>query len=174
MASVFAAIGTAVTTAGASLGIGAGAGAAAGGLTGLSQALSIGSVLASIGQGVATSKRLKREAGFARIEASEEIRAGASRAADLAREYASLRSEQTVIQLANGLDIGVGTPVSIARATERHARRNLSVTRENARNRSRMARLRSRGLLAESRAALAGGFVRAGQIGADAFALTGD
>ena len=172
MATIIGAIGSAVVSAKAALGLGAAAGAA-GGLSGLSTALSIGGALASISQGAAKSRRLKQEASFAEVEATEETRAGATKAANLAREYADLRSEQTVIQLANGLNIGVGTPVSIANATQRQADRNTSITRENAQNRSKMARLRSRGLLSEARGALSGSFVNAGQIGAQALQLTG-
>jgi hypothetical protein len=197
MSSVFIAIGTALASAGAAMGLGAAAtGAAAAGAatatgvgaagaatagaaaTGaatvtLSQVLSAGSALAAIGQGFAANAQAKTQAAFARAEATQEEAAGAARTRDLAKEYAELRGEQTVIQLANGLDIGVGTPVNIADATRRQADRNVSVTRENTRNRSRMARLRSRGLLSEGKASLAAGFGKAAGIGADSFQLTG-
>ncbi|MCK5644964.1 MAG: hypothetical protein KAJ19_29460, partial [Gammaproteobacteria bacterium] len=146
MATVIAAIGTAAASAGTA--------AAAAGITasGLSTAFSIGSALASIGSGIAASNQKKTEAAWARTEGEQELEKGAEQARDLSREYAALRSEQDVIQLANGLDIGVGTPVNIAKSTQRIAQQNLSKTRENARNRYRMSRLRSRGLMAEGRA----------------------
>lgn len=188
MATVFAAIGagvsaasTAVTglfTAGGAAAAGAttaaaGAATAGSAITTLSQVLSAGSALAAIGQGFAANAQAKTQAAFANAEAMQEEAAGAGRARDLAKEYAELRSEQAVIQLGNGLDIGVGTPVNVAEATKKNAERNLSVTRENTRNRARMSRLRGRGLLQDGRAALLGGFGRAAGIGLDAYKLTG-
>jgi hypothetical protein len=139
----------------------------------ISTVLSAGSALAAIGQGFAANNQAKTQAAFAETEAAQNEAAGAQQASDLAREYAALRSEQSVIQLANGLDIGVGTPVNVAEATSRQADRNLSVTRENTRNRSRMSRMRGRGLLSEGKAALVGGFGRSAAIGLDAMQLTG-
>tara|TARA_R110000796_G_scaffold252630_1_gene389122 strand:- start:8926 stop:9489 length:564 start_codon:yes stop_codon:yes gene_type:complete len=187
MSTVFAAIGASLAAAGigtaAAAGTAAATTAAAAATTGvlgtglsistISTVLSAGSALAAIGQGFAANNQAKTQAAFAKMEASQNEAAGAQQASDLAREYAALRSEQSVIQLANGLDIGVGTPVNVAEATSRQADRNLSVTRENTRNRSRMSRLRGRGLLSEGKAALVGGFGRAGAIGLDAFQLTG-
>ena len=184
MATVFAAIGAGVSAASASVaGLFTAGGTAAAGATGaaaagssvatISQVLSAGSALAAIGQGFAANAQAKTEAAFARAEAVQEEAAGAARARDLAREYAELRSEQSVIQLGNGLNIGVGTPVNVAEATRNQAERNLSVTRENTRNRARMARLRGRGLLSEGRASLLGGFGKAAGIGLDAYQLTG-
>lgn len=175
MATVFTAVGAAVAKgAAAAKGLFAGASAAGAagagtGVLGISQALSAGSALAAIGQGVAASARARTQAEFAKAQAAQEKAQGASEARDFAREYRELISEQRVVQLANGLDIGVGTPVNIAESTKRQAERNLSMTRENARNRSAIARLRGRGLMAEGRASLIGGLGRAGQIGARAF-----
>lgn len=182
MATVFTAIGTAVSSAGASVGAmfagagpaaGAGAAAAGSGVVTLSQVLSAGSALAAIGQGVAASRAAKDQAAFARSQAIQEEAQGAARARDLAREYAELTGEQKVIQLANGLDIGVGTPVNVAESTRRLAERNLDVTRQNADNRAAMSRLRARGLMSEARSSMLRGFGRAAQIGVDAYQLTG-
>lgn len=181
MATVFAAIGAGVSSAASAVGGLFGTGASAASATGaagattttLSQVLSAGSALAAIGQGFAAKSNADTQAAFAETEAAQEKAAGAGRARDLAREHAELRSEQSVIQLANGLDIGVGTPVNVADATKRQAERNLSVTRENTRNRSRMARLRGRGLMSEGRSSLLGGFGKAAGIGLEAAQLTG-
>lgn len=187
MATVFMAIGTAVSSAAASVGTmfagaGAASGAAAAGATAatassgvvtLSQVLSAGSALAAIGQGVAASRAAKDQAAFARAQGLQEQAQGAAQARDLAREYAELTGEQKVIQLANGLDIGVGTPVNVAESTKRLAERNLDVTRSNADNRAAMSRLRARGLMSEARSSMLGGFGRAAQIGVDAYQLTG-
>lgn len=189
MATVIGAIGAAVTSAATSVGsmFGLGAGAAAGagasagaataasgaGMLTLSKVFSAGSALAAIGQGIAANRQAKTQAEFAEAEALQEEAAGASRARDLAREYAELRGEQQVIQLANGLDIGVGTPVSIEESTSRLAERNLSTTRSNARNRASIARLRKRSLLSEGRASLLGGYGKAAQIGMQSYQLTG-
>ncbi len=180
MATVFAAIGTAVATAAPSVAtffrVGsralAGAGAGSGVVT-LSQVLSAGSALAAIGQGVAAKNQARAEAAFAKAQAVQEEAQGAARARDLAREYAALTGEQKVIQLANGLDIGVGTPVNVAESTQRLAQRNLDVTRQTASNRAAMSRLRARGLMSEGRASMLRGFGRAAQIGVDAYQLTG-
>lgn len=163
MSSVIMAIGSS---------IGAGA-AAAGTASTLSTVFSIGSALASIGQGFAANKKAKTAAAWARTEGEQELEKGAEQARDLSREYAALRSEQDVIQLSNGLDIGVGTPVNIAAATQKQATRNLATTRKTARQRNQMARVRSRGLLSEGRAALLGGFGQALDTGLDAVQLTG-
>jgi hypothetical protein len=135
--------------------------------------LSAGSALAAIGQGVAASRAAKDQAAFARAQGLQEQAQGAAQARDLAREYAELTGEQKVIQLANGLDIGVGTPVNVAESTKRLAERNLDVTRSNADNRAAMSRLRARGLMSEARSSMLGGFGRAAQIGVDAYQLTG-
>jgi len=185
MATVFMAIGTAVSSAAASVGTlfagAGGAGAAAGasaaaagsGVVTLSQVLSAGSALAAIGQGVAASRAAKDQAAFARTQGLQEQAQGAAQARDLAREYAELTGEQKVIQLANGLDIGVGTPVNVAESTKRLAERNLDVTRQNADNRAAMSRLRARGLMSEARSSMLSAFGRAAQIGVDAYQLTG-
>jgi len=165
MAQVFGAIGSA-----AGLGSAAGASTA---MTTISQVLSVGSALSAIGQGFAARDRARTEAAFARTEAAQEEARGASEARDLAREYAELRSEQETIQAANNIDIGIGTPINVRDATQRQADRNVSITRENARNRARMSRMRSRGLMSEGRSAVMSGFARAGQIGAEAMQLTG-
>lgn len=169
MATVIAAIGSL----GAAGGAAAGAAAVAGTASTLSTVFSVGSALASIGGGIAANNRAKTEAAWARTEEEQEMEKGAEQARDLSREYAALRSEQDVIQLANGLDIGVGTPVNIAQATQRQATRNLETTRKTARQRSRMARVRSRGLLAEGRASLLGGIGGALATGLNATQLTG-
>ena len=176
MAAVFSAIGTAVATTATTVSqFFMGGGAAAGGTAavGISRGLSIASALASIGQGAAASARLKDEAAFAGAQAEQELAAGAAQKRDLAREYAELTGEQQVIQLANGLDIGVGTPVSVKEATQRQAQRNLDVTRTNARNRSAMTRLRQRGLMSEARASIMAGFGSAAETGLNAYQLTG-
>ena len=139
----------------------------------LSQVLSAGSALAAIGQGFAASAAAKDQAAFAQVQGLQEEAQGAAKARDLSREYAELTGEQKVIQLANGLDIGVGTPVNVAQSTRRLAERNLDVTRQGADNRSAMSRLRSRGLMSEARSSVLGGFGRSAAIGADAFQLTG-
>jgi len=179
MATAFLAIGSSLGLGGAAAGAGATAGAAAGaaglagGISTISQILSAGSALAAIGQGFAASNRLKGEAALANAEATQEEAAGAARARDLAREYAELRSEQGVIQAANGLNTDIGTPENVARSTAKMAERNLSVTRSNTRNRTRIARLRARGLNSEAGAALFKGFGSAGSIALDSFQLTG-
>lgn len=176
MATVFAAIGTAVSSAVTSVGTmfsGAGAAAAGSGAVTMSQVLSAGSALAAIGQGMAASRAAKDQAAFARAQAAQEQAQGAAQARDLAREYAELTGEQKVIQLANGLDIGVGTPVNVAESTKRLAERNLNVTRQNADNRAAMSRLRARGLMSEARSSMLAGFGNAVNIGLDAYQLTG-
>lgn len=195
MSSVFMAIGTAVAGAAAAVGTAAASVGTAFGVTTatttaaagttaavstaaastitLSQVLSAGSALAAIGQGFAASAAAKDQAAFAQVQGLQEEAQGAAKARDLSREYAELTGEQKVIQLANGLDIGVGTPVNVAQSTRRLAERNLDVTREGADNRSAMSRLRSRGLMSEARSSVLGGFGRSAAIGVDAFQLTG-
>jgi hypothetical protein len=184
MATLFAGIGAALGGGGAAAAGGAAAGAAAGatagaaatggglfggllggagggGVVSLSNILTAGSALMSIAQGMAASKRLKTEAAFADAQAAQEEASGAQERAALAKEYAELTSEQMAIQLANGLDVGTGTPMNVAAATKRQADRNLDITRQNARNRAAMQRLRSRGLMSEARGAMMGGFAGA-------------
>jgi hypothetical protein len=184
MATVFTAVGAAVASASAGAATffggagaataGAGAAATAGsGIVTLSQVLSAGSALAAIGQGISASRSARDQAAFANVQAVQEEAQGAAQARDLAREYAELTGEQRVIQLANGLDIGIGTPVNVAESTKRLAERNLDVTRQNASNRASMSRLRSRGLMSEARASMLAGFGGAAQIGVDAYQLTG-
>lgn len=183
MAQIFPAIGAALMGGGAAAGAGAAtaaAGAAAGTATAaassvltLSKVLSVGSALAAIGQGFAANALAKDQAAFAMAESEQEKAAGAARSRDLASEYKALRSEQEVIQLANGLDLGTGTPMNVAQATQKVADRNIEQTRKNADFRAASARLRSRGLLAEGRAAILGGFTQAAGIGLNQMQLTG-
>ncbi len=187
MASVFGAIaavssgvsaGAATVSAGGGLAA-AGTAATGAGLT-LTNVMTAGSALAAVGsgimsikQGYAQADQLKTEAAFAGAAAEQERAAGASQALDLAREYAALTSEQTVVQLANGLDVGTGTPVNIRESTKRQADRSIDTTRENARNRSAMQRLRQRGLMTEARAAISGGYGQALKTGFNAYQLLG-
>lgn len=180
MAQVFMAVGAAVAK-GASFLFGAGQGAGAAtaaatagkGVLTFSRVLSVGSALAAVGQGIAANKMAKTEAAFANAQAEQETAQGAARARDLSREYSELRSEQDAIMLANGLDIGVGTPMNVAEATKATAARNLDVTRKNASYRAASSRLRGRGLLAEGRASLLNAGVRAGNIMLENYQLTG-
>ena len=180
MAQVFAAVGAAVAK-GASFLFGAGqaggaatAAATAGrGAVTLSRVLSVGSALAAVGQGIAANRMAKTEAAFANAQAEQEAAQGAAARRDLAREYSELRSEQDAIMLANGLDIGVGTPVNVAEATRATAERNLDTSRRNTEYRVAAQRLRGRGLLAEGRASLLNAGVRAGTIMLDNYQLTG-
>lgn len=166
MATLITAIGTSLAGAGGA----AAAGAAA---TSLSTALSIGTGIASIFSGVASFARARTANQFAQAEAAQEEAAGEQQARDYAREYAELRSEQQAIQLGNGLDISVGTPASIGEAGARRADRSVKTARQTARNRSSMARLRGRGLLAEGRASMLGGIVDAAGVAQEQLALVG-
>lgn len=139
----------------------------------ISNVLSAGSALAAIGQGMAGASAAKAQASLLDAQAAQERAEGAQQARDLAREYRELVGEQKVAMLANGLDIGTGSGANVIQATQAVAERNISVTRENARNRSAMTRLRSRGLLSEARASLMQGIGSAGQIGLDAYRMTG-
>lgn len=182
MATVFAAVAAAAASGGVGAGISSAvggavsagaAGSALGGVATISNVLSAGSALAAIGQGFAARSQAKTQAAFARAQSEQELARGAAERRDLAREYAELSADQRVAQLANGLAPDIGTPANVARATAQTANRNLDVSRRNAANRSAMQRVRSRGLLAEGRAALLGGFTQAAGIGLDAYRLTG-
>lgn len=180
MAQVFMAVGAAVSKGAAFLfGTGQAAGAAttaatAGkGIATLSRVFSVGSALAAVGQGIAANRQAKTEAAFANAQAEQEAAQGAVARRDLSREYAELRSEQDAIMLANGLDIGLGTPVNVTEATKRTADRNLDTSRRNTEYRVAATRMRGRGLLAEGRASLLNAGVRAGTIMLDNYQLTG-
>jgi hypothetical protein len=159
MASVVMGIGTAIGSAGI--------------LSTVSTVLSIGSALSAIGAGRATQNRKNEEAAHADLEAEEIKLAGGEARRDLSLEYEKLRAEQTSVQLANGLDLGVGTPVNIGQATKREATRRQDITRENVNRRTRMARLRSRGLVSEGKTAFTSGLLNAGGIVMDQAKLTG-
>jgi hypothetical protein len=180
MAAVFPAVGSAIAglfTGGGVAAAGAATTAAAtagSGVLTLSKVLSAGSALVAIGQGFAARADAKTQAAFAMAEGEQEKAAGASKARDLAKEFASLKSEQEVVQLANGLDLGTGTPQNIGQATQKVADRNIEQTRKNADYRAASARLRARGLLSEGRAALFGGFTKAAGTMIDSYQLTAD
>lgn len=152
--------------------LGGGAAAAGAKVLTLSKILSAGSALMAIGQGIAANNQAKAGAAFARAEAEEEDAAGATEAASLSREYAVLRGEQDVAMISNGVELGAGTQGDIAEATREHAERNIDITKRNARRRSDAARRRSRGLLAEGRAALYRGIGSAGNIALGAYRTT--
>ncbi len=151
------------------LGVAAGSTAAvAGGVFGtgislasiLSGGLAIGSIFSAISGGAAESERLKTQAIQSNAQAEEELARGAEEARRTAREVARIRGDQDAVFLANGLDIGIGTPINIAQATRREADRQLSTGRRNARNRATARRLRSRSLNSEARVAFSGGIFK--------------
>lgn len=180
MAEAFIAIGAAIATGGASIGAMFGAGgaaaggaAAAGGISTLSTVLSTGSALMSIMGGIQQSKALKEAGHEANVQAEQTLAQGSQKRASLAEDYKRMSADQAAIQIANGLNPGVGTPASIAKATTEVAERNLSITRENTQNRYRMQRAKSRGLMSNARAAMLGGFIDAGTTMAGAYQRTG-
>jgi hypothetical protein len=85
--------------------------------------LSIGSALASIAQGSAQAAALEDQGDAGHRCRTTRARArDAQERASLAEEYADLTSEQAAVQLANGLNPGVGTPASV-RAGDHQIRR---------------------------------------------------
>lgn len=157
-----------------SLGAGAGAAAAAGtAASTLSTVLSIGTALASIGQGAAARDRLVTEGQFTLAQANQTMEQGAGEQVNLAREYRQLVSEQQAIMLANGVRLGVGTPASIVRSTMRQQDRSLDVSRKNTLDRARVLRLRARGLFAEGNSAMMAGLTDAMTVGLGQARLTG-
>jgi hypothetical protein len=127
----------------------------------LTTVLSIGSALASIAQGSAQAAALQDQATQVAVQDSQSRARDAQERASLAEEYADLTSEQAAVQLANGLNPGVGTPASIREASTKFAERNLSVSRENTRNRSTVARLQQRSLMKQASNARLGGLLGA-------------
>jgi hypothetical protein len=147
---------------GSAAGVAASTAAAGGGFAStLTTVLSIGSALASIAQGSAQAAALKDQATQVAVQDSQSRAKDAQERASLAEEYADLTSEQAAVQLANGLNPGVGTPASIREASTKFAERNLSVSRENTKNRSTVARLQQRSLMKQASNARLGGFLGA-------------
>lgn len=167
MATAIIAVGSAVSSAAASAGTAlasyfGGGTAAAGGATTLTKVLSVGSALASIGQGFAQSRELKKQAEHSRLQEQQIATEGAQRRASMAREYEELVGEQQAVVAASGLNPGVGNPATIREATTKTAERNLSVSRQNTDSRQRVQRSRTRSLLSQSRLARTSGFINAG------------
>jgi hypothetical protein len=132
--------------------------AAGGGLAStLTTVLSIGSALASIMQGNAQAAALENQAEQVIVQDNQSRARDAQKRASLAEEYADMTSEQAAVQLANGLNPGVGTPASVREATTKFAERNLSVSRENTKNRTTVARLQRRSLMKQASNARMGG-----------------
>lgn len=188
MAQAFIAIGTALSgggaaaaTAGTAASAGFAGGAAAGGVTGalggvastLSTVLSIGSALSAIGSGFAQANAKKDQAAQIAVQNAQSRAADAQKRASMAEEFADLVSDQQAVQLANGLNPGVGTPASVRKATTQFAERNLATSRENTRTRSQVARLQRRSLFRGANTAILGGFTQAAGIGADALQAVG-
>ncbi len=156
-----------------------GGAAAAGGVFGsgisigsiLAGGLTIASIFGAISEGAAQSERLKTQAIQSSAQAEEEEARGAEEARRTARNVAEIRGAQDAVFLANGLDIGIGTPINIAAATRREADRQLSTGRRNARNRATARRLRTRALNSEANAAFSGGILRGFGIAAKAVPL---
>lgn len=165
--AIGSAIGSAATTAGTAVSSFFAGGAAAGtAASSISTVLSIGSALASIAGGVAASNAAKDQAAQVALQDSQSRAADSQRRASLAKEYADLVSEQQAVQIANGLNPGVGTPASIRAATTKIAEQNLSIARENTLNRTKVARLQQRSLFKSAQASLLSGFVEgAGTMG---------
>lgn len=182
MAETFIAIAAASSAAAASAGAaissifaGGAAAGAAGGITagGLSTALSIGSAFMSIGQGIAQSKATKQEAAMMETQAQQTAVKGAQERESLSKEYASLIADQQAVQIANGLNPGIGTAKSVRAATTKQSDRNLSISRENTAGAVKVKRMQSRALMKEAKSQLIGGFLQAGMTGLDAFKAVG-
>lgn len=161
--AIASSIGSAVATTGTAISTFFTGGAAAGtAASSISSALSIGSALASIAGGVASAQAAKDQAQQVAIQDAQRRAQDSQERASIAKEYADLLSEQEAVQIANGLNPGVGTPASVRRATTEVAERNLSISRENTRNRTRVSRLQQRSLMKSGQAQLLGSFVQAG------------
>lgn len=160
-------------TGAAAAGTGAAAAGAAGGAGALSTALTVGSALASIGTGFANARAQRDQAKQVAVQAAQQKAQDSQRRATLAEEYADLVSQQQAIQIANGLNPGVGTPATVRSATRTFAERNLSTSRENTRMRMQTARLRQRSLMRSANTATVAGFVGAGQTFMDNYRTVG-
>lgn len=159
MAETIIAIGASIGSAAAAVGssfsaLFAGGAATAGAASSLSGALSIGSALASIASGIAGAQAAKDQAQQVAIQDAQSRAQDSQQRASIAKEYADLISEQQAVQIANGLNPGVGTPASVRRATTEIAERNLSISRENTLNRTRVARLQRRSLMMSANVSL--------------------
>lgn len=161
--------------AGAAGAAGAGAAAAGGGfsLSNLSSLLSVGSALSSIMGGNATADGLLEQSQQIDTQVAQSKARDAQRRATLAAEYADLVSDQYAVQLANGLNPGIGTPATIRRATTTMAEQNLGVSRENTRARTATARLQQRSLFKSANAARVNGWTDALSTGLKAFQTVG-
>lgn len=178
MAQTFIAIGAAVKATASAVGASvsslfSGGAGAAGSASTLSSALSVGSALSSIASGVAGASAQRDMARQVQVQAAQSAAADAQERASLAEEYRDLIADQKAVQLANGLNPGVGTPKSVRDATRTFAERNLATSRENTRLRTRTARLQSRSLFKSANTSLLRGFTSAGQTLADNHRATG-
>ena len=139
----------------------------------LSTVLTVGSALASIGGGIAANNAAKDSAEQVGLQMIDTRAQGAQRISMLSREFAEISADQTAVQLANGLNPGVGTAATVRKATAELADRNIATTRENTRNRIATQRLQQRSLLSSGRAALAKGIVNAGTTALSGFSDVG-
>lgn len=173
MAETFIAIGAAMGGGSAAAGTAATATAATTTASTISTALTIGTALASIASGFAARTESRIAATQVKTQNAQARARDSQERASMAEEYAEITADQTAVQIANGLNPGVGTPASVRSATRAVADRNLSTSRENTLNRSRVARLQQRALLSQGNAAMIRGFVGAGQAGMQGYQLTG-
>ena len=191
--AIGASIGTAAASAGTAVsGMFAAGGAAAGGAaagsaaatsagvlgTGISAStistvLSVGSALASIGSGFAQSAAAKDQARQLAVQTSQMKAGDSQKRASMAAEYADLVSEQTAIQIANGLNPNVGTPATVRGATREIAERNIATSRENTQNRTSVARMQQRSLMKSANTHVLGGVMQAANTGIDAYRAVG-
>jgi hypothetical protein len=178
MAETFIAIGAAVSGAATSAGAAVSSFfTAAGGLgtvaSTLSTALSIGSAFSSIAAGQAAGQAKEDQAQQLAVQTAQQSAADSQNRASLAEEYADLVADQEAVQIANGLNPGIGTPASVRTATRNFAERNLSVSRENTRNRTKVSRLQQRSLFKSANTSRMTGFTNALSTGAQAFQAVG-
>lgn len=139
----------------------------------ISTALSIGSALSSIAGGFAGAAAAKDQARQVSVQSAQQRAQDSQKRASLAEEYSDLVAEQEAIQIANGLNPGIGTPATVRNATREIAERNLSTSRENTRNRSRVARLQQRSLIKSAGSEIFRGFVGAAGTGLNALQAVG-
>lgn len=139
----------------------------------LSTALSIGSALSSIAGGFMSAEAQKDQARQVGVQIAQQKAADSQKRASMAEEYAEIVADQTAVQLVNGLNPGVGTPATVRAATREFSERNLSVSRENTRNRAAAGRAQQRSLYKGANTALLGGFTQAAATGAQAYQAVG-
>ncbi len=154
----------AAASAGGAAAAAAGTGIAAAAGTGLTwgTALSLANAGLSILGGFSQAGALNTRSGLEELQANQEIIRGAEESNRIRQNLIATLASQNAAYGASGIDVGSGSPLTVAEATAAQADRELDTSRNNTLLRAYARRSGADALQSDASSAILGGFARGG------------